>query len=416
MPDAELRLTIMSSIAQDEVRKLSERVKFGFKRSIEQGVVLGNNKIWGYRKDNGKLVIVEEEAQIVRQIFDLYATQNLGIRTVANRLNELGYRNTNGKPFSFTTVAGIIRNPKYKGYYCGNKSHKYDYMLNDIKKLDESEWVLYKDEETVPPIVSEEIWERANRIYQKRSARHASDDRTSYQNKYRYSGKILCLDHKEYYYRSLYRYASGNREVWHCKLYSEKGRVGCPHSPILYTTELDEVMQVAYGMLVSDRSKIIEDLVAMYGEIMSRSSIQEEIAQADENISQIMKRKDKLLDLSLDGKISDAEFQSRNEEFNRQIGELRLLHERLTSEKLQNEDMADSVDALRKIITKELDFSDGFSATTIDALLERIEVSPTTNKKSVQLKVYFKVLDETIDFQVVRGKKGNISVCCTPST
>ncbi|MEG2687239.1 MAG: recombinase family protein, partial [Christensenellaceae bacterium] len=76
VPDAELRLTIMSSIAQDEVRKISERVKFGFKRAIENGVVLGNNKIWGYTKDNGKLVIDEDEAALVRLIFELYATKN----------------------------------------------------------------------------------------------------------------------------------------------------------------------------------------------------------------------------------------------------------------------------------------------------------------------------------------------------
>ena len=62
MPDAELRLTIMSSIAQDEVRKISERVKFGFKRAIENGVVLGSNRIWGYTKQDGKLVIDEKEA------------------------------------------------------------------------------------------------------------------------------------------------------------------------------------------------------------------------------------------------------------------------------------------------------------------------------------------------------------------
>jgi len=72
LPDSELRLTIMSSIAQDEVRKISERVKFGFKRSIEKGVVLGNSKIWGYKKDNGKLIIDKEQAEVVRLIFDLY--------------------------------------------------------------------------------------------------------------------------------------------------------------------------------------------------------------------------------------------------------------------------------------------------------------------------------------------------------
>jgi DNA invertase Pin-like site-specific DNA recombinase len=71
-PDAELRLTIMSSIAQEEVRKISERIKFGFKQAINNGRVLGNNAIWGYRKDDGRLVIDEDEAEIIRLIYNLY--------------------------------------------------------------------------------------------------------------------------------------------------------------------------------------------------------------------------------------------------------------------------------------------------------------------------------------------------------
>ena len=68
--DSELRLTIMSSIAQDEIRKLSERVKFGYKRSLERGIVAGNNNIYGYRKNKGKLEIVQEEAELIKLIFE----------------------------------------------------------------------------------------------------------------------------------------------------------------------------------------------------------------------------------------------------------------------------------------------------------------------------------------------------------
>ena len=133
MPDAELRLTILSSIAQDEVRKISERVKFGFQRAIESGVVLGNNRIWGYEKQNGKLIVRESEAEIVRIIFDLYANQKMGIRAIADRLTKLGYQNTRGNDFSFSTIRGILVNPKYKGYYCGRKSCKYDYRCIGMK-------------------------------------------------------------------------------------------------------------------------------------------------------------------------------------------------------------------------------------------------------------------------------------------
>ncbi|MCL2361360.1 MAG: recombinase family protein [Defluviitaleaceae bacterium] len=169
MPDAELRLTIMSSIAQDEVRKISERVKFGLKRAIKNGVVLGSSNIWGYSKQDGKLVVDESEAEIVRHIFSLYTDQSMGIRAICAWLQKRGYRNNKGNDFSFSTIRGILANPKYKGFYCGNKTHKYDYKLNDVRQLDESEWVMYRDEDNVPPIVSEEIWDRANMILRKRS-------------------------------------------------------------------------------------------------------------------------------------------------------------------------------------------------------------------------------------------------------
>ena len=72
--DSELRLSIMSSIAQDELRKLSSRVKFGHQQAIKDGVVLGNSRIFGYVKDNGRLVIDEEQAVMVRELFELYAS------------------------------------------------------------------------------------------------------------------------------------------------------------------------------------------------------------------------------------------------------------------------------------------------------------------------------------------------------
>ena len=76
--DSELRLTIMSSIAQDEIRKLSERIRFGYKRSVEKGIVPGNDNFYGYKKNKGKLEIVEEEAELIRLIFNEYSKEHMG--------------------------------------------------------------------------------------------------------------------------------------------------------------------------------------------------------------------------------------------------------------------------------------------------------------------------------------------------
>jgi len=80
--DSELRLSIMSSIAQDELRKLSSRVKFGHQQAIKDKVVLGNSRIFGYTKDDGRLVIDEEQAPMVRELFELYATDSYSMKQI----------------------------------------------------------------------------------------------------------------------------------------------------------------------------------------------------------------------------------------------------------------------------------------------------------------------------------------------
>ena len=117
--DSELRLSIMSSIAQDELRKLSSRVKFGHQQAIKQNVVLGNSRIFGYVKDDGRLVIDEEQAVMVRELFELYATDEYSMKQLETLFWEKGYRNHNGKKIAHSTMSGMISNPKYKGYYVG---------------------------------------------------------------------------------------------------------------------------------------------------------------------------------------------------------------------------------------------------------------------------------------------------------
>lgn len=409
MSDAELRLTIMSSVAQDEVRKISERVKFGFKRAIEKGVVLGSNRIWGYQKQEGRLVICEEEAEIVRLIFDLYANQNMGIRAISSYLTDHGYKNTNGNPFSFSTIRGILSNPKYKGYYCGGKSTKIDYKLNTVKNFSSDEWVMYEDNERVPPIVSEELWDKANFILAKRSAKQSAEDKTSYQNKYPYSGKILCGIHHELYYRSVYRYKSGNKEVWQCQEYVKNGKKGC-ESPILYTSELDDIIRKSIEEILARKADVVQDLIQIYTTANSDGKLEEDLMKCQVEIDDVMRRKDKLLDMSIDGRISDDEFSLRNERFNRECAKLQQHMEELREQKIRNRDMMQSVEALRQAIEQELTFENGFMTGVIDALLDHVEVFGTGDKNLVEVHVYLKVIQDHQRYAIQR-RYGKPSVC-----
>lgn len=402
-PDSELRLTIMSSIAQEEVRKISERVKFGFKRSIENGVVLGSNRIWGYKKDNGKLIIVEEEAEIVRNIFNLYANENKGLRAVSNWLDDNGYKNNNGNEFSCSALKNIIINPKYKGYYCGNKTHKYDYRRGDRKYIESAEWVMYKDEDSVPPIVSEELWDRANKILRKRSEKMSGENKTSYQNKYPYSGKIICMNHNLPYHHIEFKNKAGGKEAWRCKRYAEKGAAGCT-SPIVYTKEIDDIMRHIMEIVFKEKNKIINDLIKIYSDISINSSVRDDIAKSKVKINEILKLKNKLLDLSIKEKITDDEFEIRNDGFNAEIESLQKQIAGYEKQDEQNKEFSRQVETLRKVITKELTFDDAMSDGVIENLLDRIEVYNTEEKNIVNLKIFLKVAEDSMDYKVKRQR------------
>ena len=159
-----------------------------------------------------------------------------------------------------------------------------------------------------------------------------------------------------------------------------------------------------------NRAEIIHELIQIYQSIGNGSRAEEDIARCKVNIDSILKRKDKLLDLSVDGRISDEEFSQRNDRFNEEIDKLRLRLGELEEEKRKNQDMLQSIDVLRQAITKELRFADGFSVGVVDALLDRIVVHPQTEKGTVQVSVWLKALPGEERFSI-RRRRGDASVC-----
>lgn len=171
--EGELRLTIMASLAQDESRRISERVKFGFNRAIENGRVLGNNAIWGYEKNHCKLEINNNEARVVKRVFEVYSAGNIGIRKIGQVLAKEGIFSRNGTPLGYSTIRRMLENPKYKGHYCGKKTEVIDFMTKQRIELPKEEWREYKTtEDIVPQIIDDEMWKRCNEIKEKRSSKY----------------------------------------------------------------------------------------------------------------------------------------------------------------------------------------------------------------------------------------------------
>ena len=262
--DSELRLTIMSGIAQDELRKLSSRVKFGHQQAIKNSVVLGNSRIFGYRKDGGRLAIDEDEAPMVRELFELYATGEYSMKQIETLFWEKGFRNHNGKKIAHTTMSGVISNPKYKGYYVGNKVKVIDLFTKKQKFLPPEEWVMFKDEtgEIVPAIVSEELWDEANAVLKKRS-----EDVKGRQGICNHAnlltGKLYCTHCGAAYYRRDSVDRAGNRNSkWVCSGKIKNGADSCPSFPI-YEEELKPLLLEVFRETEDDAESLIEEYIEM---------------------------------------------------------------------------------------------------------------------------------------------------------
>ena len=161
--DGELRLTIMATLAQEESRKISERVRAGQAVSRENGVLYGNGNIIGYDRVDGTYVINPEQAATIRTVFELYA-QGFGQKEIVNELTRRGCKDGNGNvKWSCVKISRILRNATYMGYVCYNKSKVNNFLEKKrIKNLDEDTFVLKKGD--FEPIVSEALWRRCECI------------------------------------------------------------------------------------------------------------------------------------------------------------------------------------------------------------------------------------------------------------
>jgi len=387
--DSEFRLVVMAGVAQDEVRKLSERLKFGFRQAIKNGHVLGNDKLWGYDKKDCVLTINETEAQVVRRIFDLYANQQMGIRRISQKLLDEGFTSRKGNAFNVLTIRHILRNPKYKGWYCANKSQTVDYRSKRKIFLDESEWVMYPDP-SVPAIVSEELWDRANALYKRRSRQMMSHQSgAEFHNRYPYSGKIVCEEHGVSFHRQVLKSAKGDKEIWQCREYRNRGRAACS-APQLYTAELDRIMAGIFDQLVRNKQAVIDAVVTILQSVPDEHDYGQDLRCIEEDLSALQAKKDRLLEMSIEGVISTAEFKQRNDGFNNQVKALEERRTVLQAEAEKGTRAAARLDEIRAVLEEELAFRNGVNSALVTTILDKIVVKKCSTKEVLHLDIYLK--------------------------
>lgn len=403
LPDSELRLTIMSSIAQDEVRKLSERVSFGMKRSIDNGVVLGCSNIYGYVKDKGKLVIDDEQAKMIKIIFDRYANTTDGLSKVSRYLYSLGYKSKTAKRIDTTILTRIIENPKYKGYYCGHKSKVLDYRTKQKKILNESDWIIYKDYDNVPPIVSEELWERANVKLKERqdSFTNRTINKAVFQNRYTYSGKIYCGCHNLTYHRS----SAGKRKnnpVWECQVYRKESLKGCSN-PRVFEFELDEVFKDMFNKLFKRKNTIFDEILSECKNYLETNNSELNTKNLESKIIVLNNKKDKLLELVIEEYLSKEDYKKQVDLINEDLTIYQTKMNELKSNKKDKNNIENKISEIKNAIEKCLEDNECYS-DVFNELIDRIIVHKQ-NDKQIKLDIFIKTGESINTFSDNLGKK-----------
>ena len=401
--DSEFRLVVMAGVAQDEVRKLSERLKFGFRQSIKNGHVLGNNRLWGYDKKDCKLTIIPEQAETVRLIFELYATGEYGVRKLSRELTSRGYTSLLGSDFNVTTIRHILTNPKYKGWYCGNKTQSLDYRTKKKAFLEEDEWIMYPDP-NIPAIVSEELWDQANAIFRERSERTKIYG-AGYHSKYPYSGKIICGAHGTSFHRQSFKTVDGQTEYWRCRMYRKEGREGCS-LPAIKTRELDVVLADLFQKMEINKKQIVQLVLSSISDSSRAIDNSPQIERLEAQTEQLLEKKEKLLNLSIAGALTMQEFKQRNDRFNQQLSEI----EKQTSALRQGQqNRAADIDPalLENALWEELQFTNGVSSEVVAAILDHVVVGEASNDEKIHLDIYLRLgQSASVDFS-----RGGLAFC-----
>lgn len=381
--DSEFRLTIMAGVAQDEIRKLSSRVRFGHAQAIKNGVVLGNSLLYGYDKKDGRLIVNAKEAEMIRLIFIKYATGTWSTPKIEKLLYEKGYRNHKGGKIDRGVIKNIIRNPKYKGYYVGGKVKIVDMFTKKQEFLPESEWNMFKDDgERVPAIVSEELWDKANAVYQKRGTEIRAR-RSSFKTDNLFTGILICANDNEPYWLKYHSLRGKKDGKWMCRHKIKNGTASCNSFPISENELLNIISDVINSSEIDISAcvtKYLEFFKRIVGRMTGESDTEESIRL---KIESLKKKMSKLLDYNLNGVISDSEFIQKNNKYKE---DLLTLEQKLSAYNREVPDFS-GVEFRIKQVQQELEKYKGISPDEIDGsiiqeLIERIVIQPLGEKKA----------------------------------
>ena len=350
-------------MAEEYSRDLSKKISSASQRSISSGVAYGNGRIYGYDKIPKSYVINEEEAVIVRQVFNWYI-EGYGFRTIQKMLTERGIFSSTGTQFSLSTLKRMIKNEKYKGLLVSGKTrYNFETKKTELVAKDQRTYI----EDGIPAIVTEDIWERANEII-RRKAKQYDDNRTRGMSTNYFapeqsalSGKIICAKCGKVFWHNPYttKVNKLRRDIWVCSTYKSWGVKYCKNHNIEYNKILDKVKEILF--LENKNCESVKATIEILRQSLDEGR-EQRVNSISSQIEKYNNRLNRLTDLVLDGMINKDEFLSKKSEI---ISKIDSLQTTLNNEKKQQESFLSKEQRLKEIkkflettITTESDITD----------------------------------------------------------
>lgn len=360
-PDDITYIQIFLTFDERESRDKSKKVLFGLEEGIKKGNIHTNGHLFGYKyypKPENRLEIIEDEAEVVRLIFDLYVYKGLGFYRIGNYLKQKNIKTRNGKDFSEQGLRLIITNEVYTGRGV-RKKYTEGYVFNKHNRRETGNAVIF-DTEKIPAIIDMQTFEKAQEIL------HGRIQHTSLKGKYAgktaYAGKIICGccgekyiasngDYLAQYGRRVRNYACKSKRVAN---YDKDGnRVMLCNNPNIYETKLDsEITKEKF----SEKYKIMLKASAIFllgvRETLAGRINKQDIAQIEavqKELDVIIDKKGKLLDLYVDGNFGKEELDVKVSPLTEKE---RVLRERIKMLSKTNDEIQMDIDDIEQTIAE----------------------------------------------------------------
>ena len=343
----EVMITIMSSLAQEESRSISENVTWGKRRSMEEGKFsLAYKHFLGYEKgEDGLPKIVEEEAKVIREIYRLFL-EGRTVRMIADCLTRQGIPTPMGKSnWSVSTIMSILTNEKYKGDALLQKTYTADFLTKSVKK-NHGEVPQYYIQNSHPAIIDPETFGLVQQEIERRRPNRHKLHRNS-----PFTAKIVCGECGGYYGRKVWHSNSKHRKyIWQC---NKKYQTGTPCStPNLNETAIETAFVEAFNRILADKAKHTALLEKLLPELDDASGLEKQLEEAEENHAELLNRLRQYMEENTQ-KIQDQQeynrhFSELDAECKKAEEEIARLKEEILAQSAQKEQVRRCLDELRQ--------------------------------------------------------------------